>query len=99
MLTVADISLEPAVQEELQARVRSRSLRAEESWLNQVELWFSKIERDVIARGIFTSVKDLSRKLMRYIRLCNKDPKPIKWMYRDPERRIAVDSNSTVTGH
>src|SRR4029434_3905752 len=25
------------------------------SWLNQVELWFSKIERDVIARGIFTS--------------------------------------------
>ena len=37
------------------------------SWLNQVELWFSKIERDVIARDIFTSVKDLSRKLPRYI--------------------------------
>src|SRR6185369_850500 len=35
------------------------------SWLNQVELWFSKIERDVIARGIFTSVKDLSKKLIR----------------------------------
>jgi len=32
------------------------------SWLNQVELWFAKIERDVIARGIFTSVKDLARK-------------------------------------
>jgi transposase len=26
------------------------------SWLNQVELWFAKIQRDVIARGIFTSV-------------------------------------------
>jgi transposase len=26
------------------------------SWLNQVEIWFSKIERDVIARGVFTSV-------------------------------------------
>src|SRR6267143_1777620 len=35
------------------------------SWLNQVELWFSKIERDVIARGVFTSVSDLKRKLMR----------------------------------
>jgi hypothetical protein len=23
------------------------------SWLNQVELWFAKIERDVIARGVF----------------------------------------------
>ena len=30
------------------------------SWLNQVELWFSKIERDLLARGIFTSVADLA---------------------------------------
>src|SRR5262245_15091571 len=28
------------------------------SWLNQVEIWFSKIERDAIARGVFTSVGD-----------------------------------------
>ena len=33
------------------------------SWLNQVELWFAKIQRDVISRGIFTSVADLARKL------------------------------------
>jgi len=38
------------------------------SWLNQVEIWFAKIERDVIARGVFTSVADLSRKLMKYVR-------------------------------
>ncbi len=37
------------------------------SWLNQVELWFAKIERDCIARGIFTSTADLRRKLMQYI--------------------------------
>jgi len=37
------------------------------SWLSQVERSFSKIERDVIARCIFTSVADLRRKLMRYI--------------------------------
>ena len=42
------------------------------SWLNQVEIWFSKLEREVIARGIFTSVSDLRRKIMRYIRLCGK---------------------------
>ena len=42
------------------------------SWLNQVENWFSRIQRDVISRGIFTSVKDLSRKLMSYIREHNK---------------------------
>lgn len=59
------------------------------SWLNQVELWFSKIERDVIARGVFTSVGDLHRKLMHYIRQYNKQPKTIKWSYSDPSRRIA----------
>jgi transposase len=58
------------------------------SWLNQVENWFSRIQRDVITRGIFTSVKDLDRKLMRYIREHNKDPKPIKWKYNDSSRRI-----------
>jgi transposase len=58
------------------------------SWLNQVELWFAKIERDVIARGVFTSVPDLKRKLMRYIRHYNKQPKPVKWKYFDPTRRI-----------
>jgi transposase len=46
------------------------------SWLNQVELWFAKIERDVIARGVFTSVSNLRRKLMRYIRHYNKASKP-----------------------
>ncbi len=67
------------------------------SWLNQVELWFAKIERDVIARGIFTSVPDLKRKLMRYIREYNRQPKTVKWKYFDPSRRIT--STSTVTVH
>jgi transposase len=58
------------------------------SWLNQVELWFSKIERDVIARGVFTSVKDLSRKLLRYIRAYNRQAKPFKWTYKNTRNRI-----------
>ena len=68
------------------------------SWLNQVELWFAKIERDVIARGVFTSVTDLRRKLMRYIRQYNRTPKPVKWVYRDPTRRIST-TDSGVTVH
>jgi len=42
----------------------------------------------VISRGIFTSVKDLKQKLMRYIRQHNSNPKPVKWKYDDPSRRI-----------
>ena len=66
------------------------------SWLNQVELWFAKIERDVIARGVFTSVSDLKRKLMRYIRHYNTQPKPVKWKYFDLSRRITPESIVTV---
>jgi transposase len=66
------------------------------SWLNQVELWFAKIERDLIARGIFTSVTDLARKLRRYIRQYNKTPRPVKWKYADPRRRITTTSRVTV---
>src|ERR1700691_5812828 len=58
------------------------------SWLNQVESWFSKLQREVIDRGIFTSVADLSRKIMRYIRLYQKTAKPFRWKYSDPTRRI-----------
>ena len=66
------------------------------SWLSQVELWFSKIERDVIERGVFTSVSDLKRKIMRYIRHYNKAPKAVKWRYFDPTRRVTTDSDVTV---
>src|SRR4051795_11305918 len=67
------------------------------SWLNQVELWFAKIERDVIARGMFTSLADLRRKLMKYIRHYNNVPKRVKWRYFDASHRIT--STSAVTVH
>jgi len=68
------------------------------SWLNQVELWFKKVERDVTARGAFTSTTDLHRKLMRYIRATNRNPKPIKWSYADASHRIRTN-HSAVTVH
>ena len=66
------------------------------SWLNQVENWFAKIEREVIARGVFTSVKDLARKLMGYIRHYNQSAKPLKWTYRDPTHRITRDAVQAI---
>jgi hypothetical protein len=35
--------------------------------VHQVELWFAKSERGIVARRVFTSVCDLRRKVMRYI--------------------------------
>jgi transposase len=61
------------------------------SWLNQVELWFAKIQRDVIRRGVFTSVADLGNKLRKYIRAYSKSAKPFRWTYTDPTRRIRAN--------
>jgi hypothetical protein len=52
----------------------------------------AKIQRDVIARGVFSSVKDLEKKLMRYIRLYNNASKTVKWKYFDPNRRIKLET-------
>ena len=58
------------------------------SWLNQVELWFSKVQRDVLSRGIFTSTADLARKLRRYIDAYSKRARPFRWEYAHPAQRI-----------
>jgi hypothetical protein len=75
-----------AVREFLQQhpRVRFHFTPTYSSWLNQVEIWFAKIEREVIARGIFTSVSDLARKLRRYINAYSANARPIHWKYSDP---------------
>jgi len=79
-----------AVEEFLLAnpKVRFHFTPTYSSWLNQVEVWFSKVERDVIARGVFTSVADLARKLRKYIRAYGKSAKPFRWTYTDARRRI-----------
>ncbi len=60
------------------------------SWLNQVEIWFATIQRDVIDWSIFTSVADLARKLRKPIRAYANSAKPFRWTYTDPKRRIKV---------
>jgi transposase len=65
------------------------------SWLNQVELWFAKIQRDGIRRGVFTSVADLARKLRKYIAAYARSARPFRWTYTDPQKRIHINE---ITG-
>src|SRR5690606_35274168 len=87
-----------AVQEFLNAhpKVRFHFTPTYSSWLNQVELWFAKIQRDLLARGIFTSVADLARKIRKYIRAYAKVAKPFLWSFSDPTRRIANPMTGTA---
>ena len=68
------------------------------SWLIQVEIRFARIERKVISRGVFTSVKDLARNMMRYIRAYSRIAKPFRWKYSDVRRRIHA-KELTATSH
>lgn len=80
----------PAVEDFLEQnpKVRFHFTPTYSSWLNQVELWFAKIQRDVIARGVFTSVADLACKLRKYIRAYATSAKPFRWTYTDSWKRI-----------
>ena len=49
-------------------------------------------------RGVFTSVSDLRRKLMKYIQAYTKSARPVRWTYVDPKRRIRAKS-LIGTGH
>ena len=49
--------------------------------------------------GVFTSIADLKRKIMRYIRRYNHNARPIRWTYRDPTHRIRPAFDSSATSH
>lgn len=63
-------------------------------WLNQVERWFARLERDCIARGIFTSTAEITRTLLRYIELYNETYRSFVWRYCDPTRRMPATRKS-----
>ena len=52
------------------------------SWLNQIEIWFNILTKDVLRGGVWTSKQQLIKQMMEYIEHCNKDrAKPFRWTY------------------
>jgi DDE superfamily endonuclease len=49
------------------------------SWLNQVELFFSILERRLLRRGEFPSVDDLARRFMGFINDYNRRAAPFPY--------------------
>jgi transposase len=49
------------------------------SWLNQIEVWFSKLSRDALRGASFTSPAEVRLAIDRYIEVHNSDAKPFKW--------------------
>ena len=51
------------------------------SWVNQVELFFSILQRKVLRNGNFTSRQDLIDKLLAFITDYDQTAQPFRWTY------------------
>jgi hypothetical protein len=51
------------------------------SWLNQVEIYFSKIQRKVLTPNDFASLEEVEQRLHLYEELTNKPPRPFNWKF------------------
>lgn len=53
------------------------------SWMNQVEIWLSILVRKLLKRGSFSSVEELTQKVLAFIDYYNRTmAKPFKWTYQ-----------------
>ena len=59
------------------------------SWLNQVELFFSILERRLLRRGEFASVDELADRIIAFIKDYNKRAAPFRWTYDGKPLRVA----------
>jgi hypothetical protein len=57
------------------------SFTAPASWLNQVELFLSILQRRLLRRGEFESVEDLGNRTMEFINDYNRRANPFRWTY------------------
>jgi hypothetical protein len=51
------------------------------SWLNQVEIYFSIIQRKVLTPNDFASLEEVEQRLRLYEELSNREPHPFDWRF------------------
>jgi transposase len=59
------------------------------SWLNQVEIWFNILTKDVVKGGVWQSSEQLAGQLLEYVDTYNKTrAKPFEWTYTGKPLKI-----------
>lgn len=62
-------------------KVRIHWLPVNASWLDQVEIVFSPLQRKVLTPRHFINTQELENRIMDYFAERNMHPKPIEWSY------------------
>jgi len=53
------------------------------SWLNPIENWFGKLQKQRLRNASFESIEDLEKKMVKYIEYTNQwCTKPYKWKFK-----------------
>ena len=84
--THAPKQLERWLEEQAQAqewgvRFEVHWLPVNASWLDQIEIWFSIVQRKLLEPNDFASTEALEQAIADYISYYNQTAKPIKWTY------------------
>ena len=84
--THAPKQLERWLQEQIQCngwalQVEVLWLPTNASWLDQIEIWFSVLQRKVLQPNDFEDVEQLTETIMEFIKCENQVAKPIQWTY------------------
>jgi hypothetical protein len=62
--------------------------------VNQIEIWFSILQRRVLRYGSFSSVRELEQRLRAFVRYYDRfEAKPFRWRFRGEfkEPRVRAD--------
>jgi DDE superfamily endonuclease len=51
------------------------------SWLNQVEIYFSLVQRKVLTPNDFANLQEVELRLRLYEELTNREPQPFNWKF------------------
>jgi len=64
------------------------------SWLDQIEIWFSVLQRKLLQPNHFLSTASLEQAISDFIAYYNQEAKPIKWSYtvEKLERKLGTNS-------
>lgn len=65
------------------------------SWLNQIEIWFNILTKDVIKGAVWYSKEQLAKQIISYVDTYNKErAKPFEWTYDGKKKNSSVNSKS-----
>lgn len=60
------------------------------SWLNQIEIWFNILSKDVVKGGIWQSSEQLTAQIIEYVKTYNATrAKPFRWTYTGEALKIS----------